>query len=167
MTEQSITKEPKWVTVARKYLGVKEHPGPADAPQVIAFFAEAGHPEVKHDSVPWCAAFVGAVLHESGVKPSGTLWALDYAKWGQHLDRPYVGAIGTKKRTGGGHVFFVIGYDSNYVWALGGNQGDSVSIEKIHRTQVFSYSWPPLEPVPKDRPAVVVPGKAPTGVSEE
>jgi hypothetical protein len=43
----------------------------------VKFYAESGHPEVKHGSVPWCAAFLGGVLHESGLKGTGTLSALE------------------------------------------------------------------------------------------
>ena len=147
--------EPKWIAVARTYLGLKEGPGDANNPKVVAMYAKAGHPEIKHDAVPWCAAFVGAILVEAGLKGTGTLWALDYAKYGQKLGRPIVGAIATKKRDGGGHVAFVVGYDANFVYLLGGNQGDAVSIARYPRSVINSYTWPPGVPVPASPPAVV------------
>lgn len=134
--------EPQWLTVARKYLGLAEGPDAADNPKVVAFYARAGHPEVKHDAVPWCAAFVGAVLAEAGLKGTGTLWALDYARWGKGLAAPAVGAVATKKRNGGGHVFFVAGFTPTHVLALGGNQGDRVSVTRIPRRLVNAYRWP-------------------------
>lgn len=139
---------PRWIAQARKYIGLHEGPGAADNPKVVRFYALAGHPEIKHDSVPWCAGFVGGVLAECGIKPTGTLWALDYARWGQKLKTPAVGAIATKKRNGGGHVFFVVGFDKDFVSALGGNQGDAVSIVKYPRSVIHSYSWPAGEPLP-------------------
>jgi uncharacterized protein (TIGR02594 family) len=141
--------EPKWITRARTYIGLKEGSGEKDNPKVVAIYAKAGHPEVRRDAVPWCAAFVGAVLAECGIKPTGTLWALDYAKWGQKLKGPAVGAIATKRRKpAGGHVFFVVGYDATHVSALGGNQGDAVCIQRIPRALIHSYSWPVGEPLP-------------------
>ena len=143
--------EPNWLTIAKTYLGLEEGEDEADNPKVVAFYAKAGHPEIKHDAVPWCAAFVGGVLAEAGLKGTGSLWALDYARWGKRLSRPAVGAIATKKRNGGGHVFFVAGFDDETIYALGGNQGDCVCIEPIARTRVFSYAWPAGAPDPDFR----------------
>ena len=134
--------DPIWIKHAKTFIGLKEGPGAADNPKVVAFYAKAGHPEVKHDSVPWCAAFVGGVLADKGIKPTGTLWALDYAKYGTKLSKPAVGAIATKKRKGGGHVFFVVGWDATHVWGLGGNQGDEVCIVRYPRSILYSYTWP-------------------------
>jgi uncharacterized protein (TIGR02594 family) len=140
---------PRWLDLARRQIGVHEGDGVHSNPTVIKFFIEAGHAEVKNDhTTPWCAAFVGAMLHESGITPTGTLWALDYAKWGQRIDGPAIGAIATKKRLGGGHVFFVAAFDASHVWALGGNQNDRVGIERIPRSAIYSYTWPPGEPLP-------------------
>ncbi|BGE85142.1 MULTISPECIES: TIGR02594 family protein [Methylosinus] len=133
---------PPWITIARSYIGTHEGVGTKDNPAVLEMFSAAGHPEIKHDSVAWCAAFVGACLRKAGQTPSGTLWALDYAKWGQALLAPIVGAIATKKRDGGGHVFFVVDFDGASVWGLGGNQSDQVSIVRYPRSAIYSYAWP-------------------------
>lgn len=139
-----------WMDIATSYKGVHEGNGLRSNPTVIKFFTEAGHAEVKNDhTTPWCAAFVGAVLKEAGLPNTGTLWALDYAKYGQRLKAPIIGAIGTKKRLGGGHVFFVAGFDKSFIFALGGNQNDQVCIERIPRDAVYSYSWPTGVPIPK------------------
>ena len=139
---------PPWMNIAQSYLGVHEGDGLHSNPKVIRFFIEAGHTEVKNDhTTPWCAAFVGAVLKEAGLPNTGTLWALDYAKYGTKLDKPVIGAIGTKTRLGGGHVFFIAGFDALFIYALGGNQGDKVCIERIPRAQIHSYAWPPGVPV--------------------
>jgi hypothetical protein len=45
---------------------VKEWPADSDKPVVQAYYKDAGHPEVRHDSVPWCAAFVSAMLARAG-----------------------------------------------------------------------------------------------------
>jgi len=148
--------EPRWLIQARKYIGLHEAPGAADNPKVVRFYALAGHPEVKHDSVPWCAAFVGGVLAECGINPTGTLWALDYAKWGQKLVGPMVGAIATKKRRAAdgsvaGHVFFVAAYNKTHVTALGGNQSDSVCMQMIPISEITAFRWPADEPIPMAR----------------
>ena len=158
--------EPKWITIARTYLGTKEGVDDADNPVVVGFYKLAGHPEVKHDAVPWCAAFVGAVLALAGIKGTGTLWALDYSKWGQKLKGPALGAIATKTRNGGGHVFFVVGWDKDYVYGLGGNQGDAVSIVRFPRSIINSYTWPSGVPVPTNQPTVLAVSTAKDAGSE-
>jgi uncharacterized protein (TIGR02594 family) len=53
--------------------------------------------------------------------------------FGKAIDKPVMGSIAIKKRgRGGGHVGFVVGQSSTgkYLFILGGNQGDSVSIAR-------------------------------------
>ena len=51
--------DPKWLAIARTQLGLHEGVGPADNPKVLAYFAEAMHPEIvprpaqrMHTSLP-------------------------------------------------------------------------------------------------------------------
>lgn len=155
-----------WMKIASKYIGLHEGTALKANPVVVKFFADSGHPEVKNDATtPWCAAFIGAVLKEAGLPNTGTLWALHYAKYGQSLDKPIVGAIATKKRKGGGHVFFVVAFDDKYVYGLGGNQSDKVSIERFPRSVIFSYRWPPGVEIPKEV-ANVVPANTSVNIKE-
>ena len=149
-----IASDVPWLVKAQDYIGVKGAIDLKINPTVIKFFKEAetkGKDDDEADigvrHVPWCAAFVGAVLKECGIKNTGTLLALDYVPpiYGQKLIQPIVGAIGVKKRPGVGrvgHVFFVVGFDFKYVYGLGGNQDDEVSIERFPRGNILSYCWP-------------------------
>jgi uncharacterized protein (TIGR02594 family) len=87
-------------------------------------------------------------LDEAGLPHTGSLLALSYAKYGQKLTKPMVGCIATKKRNGGGHVFFVVSFDAKYVYGLGGNQNDQVSIARFPRSVINSYCWPAGVPIP-------------------
>lgn len=140
--------DPAWLTIARKYLGTAEGAGAGNNPVIVRMYAEAGFPGTKHDSVPWCAAFAGAVLKQAGFKPSGSLLALSYAKWGQPLAGPVVGAVACKTREGGGHVGFVVGATATTVTLLGGNQGDKVCIATFPRAPFKAFRWPPGVPLP-------------------
>lgn len=71
--------------IARADEGTWEWAGADNNPVVVAYYAEAGHPEIKDDSVPWCAAFVGAVLAKAGVQGTGSLLARSYEKWGEKV----------------------------------------------------------------------------------
>jgi uncharacterized protein (TIGR02594 family) len=139
-----------WIKEARKLIGTHEGVGPKDNSTVVQLFVDAGHPEIKHDEVPWCAGFVGACLHRAGVKGTGSLLALSYRLWGTELANPVYGCVATKTRKGGGHVFFVVGYDpkTRTVYGLGGNQNDQVSIARFKRSEL-KFRWPANMPVTK------------------
>lgn len=138
---------PSWLLEADKLLGIKEGPGVKNNPEVVRLFRDAGHPEVIHDSTAWCAAYVSACLARANYPHTGTLWALDYAKYGIELDKPALGAIGVKKRYKGnklvgGHVFFIVGWNDNWIWQLGGNQNDMCNIVKAKRSVLEAIRWP-------------------------
>jgi uncharacterized protein (TIGR02594 family) len=145
-----------WMAEAEKLLGTYEAPGDKDNPEVVKLYAEAGHPEIRHDAVPWCAAFVGAVLKRAGLEGTGGLSAREYEGWGENLRAPIYGCIGVKKRAGGGylgHVGFVVAANATQIIMLGGNQGDVVSIAAFPRSQFTAFRWPkgvaiPDPPIP-------------------
>jgi uncharacterized protein (TIGR02594 family) len=66
-------------------------------------------PLAIHDATPWCALAVNYCLVASGLPGDDSLWALDFARYGTRLKGAAVGAIATKARDGGGHVFLVVG----------------------------------------------------------
>lgn len=138
--------EPVWLTLARTDIGTLEKKGKGSNPKVLDYYKDAGHPEVKDDEVSWCAAFVGAILKRSQIKPSGSLLARSYQDWGVPLKLPALGCIAVKRRQGGeawqGHVGFCVAANPSYVWLLGGNQSDSVSIAAFPRWQFTAWRWP-------------------------
>lgn len=89
----------------------------------------------------WCAAFVNAVLDESGMPGSATvsaypLTARSFLQWGVSVDEPKPGDIVVfprGKEAWQGHVGFYLGTsiigDRVYYQILGGNQNNKVSIE--------------------------------------
>ena len=89
----------------------------------------------------WCAAFVNAVLEESGIPGSESvsnhpLTARSFLKWGEKVDEPLPGDIVIFPRgnvSWQGHVGFYIGTivrnNIKYYLILGGNQTNSVNIE--------------------------------------
>ena len=119
---------------------MKEAPGAADNPVVQAYYRDAGHPEVKHDSV----AFVGAMLARSGTKPSGSLAARSYLDWGVKLAVPRRGCIVVLKRGKGwqGHVTFFDREENGLLVCLGGNQSDKVCFAAYRKSLVLGLRWP-------------------------
>ena len=136
---------PRWYALALAERGVKEAPGAADNPIVGAYYRDAGFPKIKHDSVPWCAAFVGAMLTRAGRKPSGSLMARSYLKWGSKLRKPRQGCIVVFPRGSSptaGHVTFFDREENGKLVCLGGNQSDAVNERRYSKSRVLGYRWP-------------------------
>lgn len=129
---------------ASKEIGTWEWAGADHNPAVLAYFAGAGHAGIDNDEVPWCAAFVGAVLAELGIQNTGSLLARSYLKWGEPVDLKDVVpgdvvVISRGSSSWQGHVGFVAKIDATHVHILGGNQGNQVNISKYDRDRVLGY----------------------------
>lgn len=121
--------------IARSYLGTTEGPGIEDNPAILEMYASIGQDWVEHDDVAWCAAFVGHCLERAGIKSTRRLTARSYLAWGIPVETSDaqpgdIGIIARGSASWQGHVFFIDRIEGNWVWALGGNQGDAVSIKR-------------------------------------
>ncbi|MEL6373391.1 MAG: TIGR02594 family protein [Pseudomonadota bacterium] len=147
-----MTHQPKWLDIAWGEKGVREIRGPRDNPKVVGYFRDAGHAYVDNDEWAWCAAFVGACLKRAGLKPSGSLMARSYLKWGRALRSPRVGAICVLSRGSNpahGHVGFYLYASDDKVYLLGGNQSNAVKVSGYARSRVLGYRWPSAEAKPR------------------
>ena len=143
--------EHPWMIEARRFLGVKEITGSAHEAKIVKFFADAGHPDIRSDEVAWCAAFAGAMLEAVGIRSTRSLTARSYLKWGRAIDKPIPGCIVVFKRgnsTWQGHVAFYEKDGGNYIWVLGGNQSNAVTIQKYAKSNVLGYRMPDAAAVP-------------------
>lgn len=138
--------EPAWLTLARADIGVREAPGAKNDPRVLEYYRDAGHPEIKHDAVAWCAAFACAQLERADTPSPKNLAARSFLQWGKALDGPRVGAICVVTRgdpsSWTGHVFFVTRWTATHVYGIGGNQSDAVSEAGHPLETVLGYRWP-------------------------
>jgi uncharacterized protein (TIGR02594 family) len=142
------------IDVAAEYLGRKEVIGPKSDPAILAML-QLDNKWPTDDATPWCSAFVSWCAYHAGHERSTSLRArswidVGYEEWtsgnGFALDLSGFRAgdvliFSRGKWTPGpdvikapGHVAFYTGKWApvrNYtaVWALGGNQGDKVSIK--------------------------------------
>jgi uncharacterized protein (TIGR02594 family) len=143
---------PPWLARMNAILGLYEFSGARDNPAIVGMARACGGNiarTYKHDSIPWCALTVNYALVASGLPGNDSLWALDFARYGTRLKGPAVGAIATKKRDGGGHVFLVVGRtrDGRLV-GRGGNQSDMVCDEVFDPSMITAYTWPNDYPKP-------------------
>lgn len=135
--------------VAGEYIGTTEIRGARDNPKIVKMFAASGNSWVADDETPWCAAFVGAVLKECGIKGTMKLNARSYLKWGVPVKEDDVKAGDVVVLWRGnpqgwqGHVAFFVRFDRGSVVLLGGNQGDKVSIATYDKSRVLGYRRAP------------------------
>ena len=135
----------RWMEIAWAQVGVHETPGPKATNEIVAFFRDAGHPEIVSDETAWCAAFVGACLERAGVRSTRSLMARSYLEFGTPIDVPRIGAIAIFRRNGdpsSGHVNFVTGWTETKIKGLGGNQHDAVNEAWFERSELIALRWP-------------------------
>jgi uncharacterized protein (TIGR02594 family) len=144
--------DPPWLKRMTNMLGLYEVPGEADNPEIIKMAQACGGTikrEYKHDSIPWCALAVNYSFIAEGFPGTDSLLALDFRKYGLRLAGPARGAIATKKRQGGGHVFLVVGRTKDgEIIGRGGNQSDMVC-DALFDPEELQYNWPPNYPLPE------------------
>lgn len=134
----------EWVDYAHTLIGTREIKGSKHNPKIQAWLKELGAWYVD-DETPWCGVFVAHVMKKFKRKiPKFYMRALAWdSSVCTKLSRPAYGCIVTFKRTGGGHVGFVVGEDSSgRILVLGGNQGDEVNIRAFPKSRVEGYYWP-------------------------
>jgi uncharacterized protein (TIGR02594 family) len=136
-------KEPRYLTIARSYIGLKEIVGVKTAPTITNWLIRL-NAWWRDDETPWCGVFVGACLQEALLPyPKLYMRAKAWLEYGERLEKPCLGCIVIFDRKGGGHVGFAIGKDRlGRLLILGGNQGNQVSVMPFDTTRVLGYRMP-------------------------
>jgi len=138
---------PIWYRKAKSYVGTREGAGAANNKTVLAFYKRAGHGWVKEDALPWCAAFVGAMLEDSGIRSTRNLAARSYVDYGKPVarDKARIGDIVVFKRgrsSWQGHVGFYAGETRTHIKVLGGNQSNAVNIRSQAKSKLLAIRRP-------------------------
>lgn len=138
--------EPEWMQVARGEMGTIEFLGSADNPEVVKYLKSVDNISIsaqRNDETAWCSAFVNWCLEQAGINGTKNAAARSWLKWGRKLTKPEPGCIVVLWRGSPdglmGHVGFFVKETSNYVYLLGGNQGDQVNISKYSRVRILGY----------------------------
>jgi uncharacterized protein (TIGR02594 family) len=141
---------PKMVREGMALLGVTEIPGSKSNPIITNWAKETNIKAddwYNTDSIPWCSLFMAVVAQRAKKDISMIdLRALSWVEFGNpvSLKEGWLGDVAVFKRKGGGHVAELIGYtkDLNFVYVLGGNQGDKVSIVKMPISRLYAVRRP-------------------------
>lgn len=92
----------------------------------------------------WCARFMNMVLQQTGHRGTGSDMASSFARYGQRISGPRVGAIAVMSRgRRGGHVGVVSGIDAkgNPI-VVSGNHGRRVAEAVYSRSRIYAYVMP-------------------------
>lgn len=140
-----VTPTPPWYVLAKTFIGLREVKGKKHHPKIVTWWEKIKTP-FRDDETPWCAAYVGAMLEDCGIKSTRSAAARSYNNWGQKLDTPTLGCIVVlwrgKPDGWSGHVGFFAGFDAKgNILILGGNQGDAVNIKAFPKSRLLSYRW--------------------------
>lgn len=135
--------------IANSYVGLREVAGAAHNEAILKMFADTGNAWVKDDETPWCAAFVGSVLGQAGLRGTGKLNARSYCAWGESvpIEEAKKGDIVVLWRkdinSPYGHVGFVSEMRANTVRILGGNQGNEVNVSEYAKDRILAVRRAP------------------------
>ena len=142
---------PPWVLEAEKWMWKNE----VDDQEELEAFLKI-NPDGKSGGLPWCAYFLNAVFDACGIEGTKTSngardgKSTSFVDWGQITEKRD-GAVGIfyDQAGGSGHVAIVC---ENGTKLLGGNQGDTVRLNKIdwyEKNQKYAdYRWPSEYEIP-------------------
>ncbi len=134
---------------AAEELGVKEVVGNGNNAKVVRYhaYARKDNDPTKGlaDSVPWCSSFVCFVLEncfgpDDGMQSTNSMQARSYLNWGLSSKKaPLPGDIVVfwrgAKDDWRGHVGFYLGETTSFIYVLGGNQSDAVTIARMSKSK--------------------------------
>lgn len=139
------------LAVARTYLGLEEIAGREHNPAIVAMLREVA-PWATSDEIPWCSAFAFEVCLRLGLpRPEkdaararswllvGTPVDLHDAQAGNDvvIFKRGNSHAGPEVLDAPGHVAFYVATLPGQVEVLGGNQQDSVSVSRLHQSDVL------------------------------
>lgn len=128
----------KFYEKAKSQMGLHELAGKAHNKQILEFHKRTSLRAVD-DETPWCSSFACWVVEECGVESTKSAAARSWMKWGIQLGKGVMGCIVVFSRKGGNHVAFYHSEDANFIYTLGGNQGDRVCISAYRKDRLLGY----------------------------
>lgn len=140
---------PAWYARVHELIGTQEALSSGRCnPVVQAMFPAVGlSANADCRRIPWCSVFVNFALKGEGYPVTGSAMARSWLRWGVSLDTPRMGCVvvmwrGKYDDGESGHVGFFEREDARFVYVLGGNQGDAVSVARFPKSRVLGYRWP-------------------------
>jgi uncharacterized protein (TIGR02594 family) len=125
------------------HYGLKEIDGPESNPEIMAMFTELGYNAQDDSTTAWCSACINYYAKKKGYEYSGKLDARSWLKMPIVVLKPNMGDVVVLWRNDPssweGHIGLFIAWDTKYIWILGGNQGNSISIAPYPRERLLGF----------------------------
>jgi uncharacterized protein (TIGR02594 family) len=138
--------------------GIKEIPGSEDNDEVVKYFESVGYGNLG-DETAWCSAYMNWIAWRSGLEMSGKLTARSWLSVGDEILNPQPGDVVILWRESPdswkGHVGLFIREDDEFIYILGGNQGNQVRISPYKKHRLLGYRR--LRPAKKVIEAKILP----------
>jgi len=130
------------INIALREYGHREIPGSKHNPEILKYFKDCGF-NVNDDETAGCSAFANWVAKETGYERSKKLNARSWLEVGEEIVEPELGDIVVfwreSKNSWKGHVAFYINEVNDFIYTLGGNQGNMVCIAPYNKIKVLGY----------------------------
>jgi uncharacterized protein (TIGR02594 family) len=125
-----------------KYYGTKEITGDSDNELIVQMLKDID-PNVRHDEVSWCSAYMNYLCKKLGYMHTNSLMARSWFSMPIEVLKPSLGDIvilwRNSPKSWEGHVGLYISEDKDNIFVLGGNQSDQVNISPYLKTRVLGY----------------------------
>lgn len=129
--------------LAQRYVGIAELSGEKNHPLIQWWLSLCGFGTDAPDEVPWCSAFVNGIAWELRLPRSKSAAARSWLEVGRPVlanDEQIgfdVAVLSRGNTPTQGHVGFFGGLKDGSVYVLGGNQNNSVSVEKFAASRIL------------------------------
>lgn len=126
---------------AFKEMNVKEVKGKNHNSRILQYH-KATSLKASSDEIPWCSAFANFIVKKTGLEGTDSALARSWEKWGIPLAKPVAGCLVVFSRGSNptfGHVAFYLYETKKFIYVLGGNQGDKVSIAAYDKSRLVCY----------------------------
>ncbi|WP_299431587.1 TIGR02594 family protein [uncultured Aquimarina sp.] len=137
-------KDLKHIAIALGEYDTKEIRGEKDNPEILKYFdLEEFKSSHYKDETAWCSAFANWVCKTAELPYSKKLNARSWLTVGNQTTNPVPGDVVVlwreSRKSWKGHVGFFIKATETFVYVLGGNQNNKVSIQAYPKYRVLEY----------------------------
>lgn len=123
------------------HYGLREIDGKNSNPEIVAMAEELGFDMEDDSTVAWCSLAMNYYAKKCGYEYTGSLAARSWLDMPIRVLKPSLGDVVVLWRgspdSWQGHVGLFINWDAKYVWMLGGNQNNQISIATYPRDRVL------------------------------
>lgn len=146
---RELSPVPSYVAAALAEIGVVEDARPSKSLARIEEYHASTRGGEMPDDVPWCSSFLCFCFERAGYLSPRSKSASSWLTWGApSTPRPYTVAVFARAGGSGYHCALALGLSGLWVYVLGGNQRNAVTIERRAVRDVHAWRAPlsALEP---------------------